>query len=150
MSETTKPVKNRRKNYFIERSFQTWFIIKFCFLVMASGLLTIGILYYGSLQSTTVAIINLNVVGKTTADFILPVLVQTVAVVMVLISIATIMVTMFVSHKIAGPLYRFKKAMQEVGEGNLSEINLRQMDQLKDLAQEFNRMVRKLKEKAND
>jgi len=137
---------NRRRNYFIERSFQTRFILKFCMLVVAGGLLTIGILYFLALRSTTVSIINLSVVVKSTADFLLPILIQTVLVVMVLLSIATIIVTLFVSHKIAGPLYRIKKAMHDLGEGDFTtQITLRRLDQLKNLAEEFNSMVNKLK-----
>ena len=149
MTDTKEVRINRRRNYFIERSFQTRFILKFCMLVIIGGLLTIGILYFLARRSTTVAIVNSNVVVKSTADFILPILIQTVLVVMVLVSIATIIVTLFVSHKIAGPLYRLKKAMRELGEGNPSvEIKLRKLDQLNDIIQEFNGMAKKLKDRS--
>jgi len=148
MNEITGSGINRRKNYFIERSFQAKFILKFCMLVAAGGLLTIGILYFLAARSTTVTIVNSSVVVKTTADFLLPILIQTALVVIILTSIATIIVTLFVSHKIAGPLYRLKKAMGDLGEGNFStEIKLREMDQLKDMAEAFNSMAAKLKEK---
>ena len=148
MTEIREVRINRRKNYFIERSFQTRFIIKFCMLTIIGGLLTIGLLYFLSLRSTTVAIVNSEVVVKTTADFLLPILIQTVVVVMVLVSIATIIVTLFVSHKIAGPLYRLKKGMHDLGEGNFStEIKIRKFDQLKDVVEAFNNMAKSLKEK---
>lgn len=148
MKETKEARVNRRRNYFIEKSFQTRFILKFCMLVLIGGLLTIGILYFLAMRSTTVSIVNSSVVVKSTADFLLPILIQTVLVVMVLLSIATIIVTLFVSHKIAGPLYRLKKAMHDFGEGDFNtQINLRRFDQLKNLAEEFNSMVKKLKEK---
>lgn len=148
MEEIKKANVNRRRNYFIERSFQARFILKFCMLVALGSLLTIGILYFIGMRSTTVAIVNSRVVVKSTADFLLPVLIQTVLVVMVLVSIAAIIVTLFVSHKIAGPLYRLKKAMHSLGEGNFSiEIKLRKLDQLKDIAEAFNAMARKLKER---
>ena len=139
---------NRRKNYFIEKSFQAGFIIKFCMLVAMGGLLTIGILYFLAMRSTTVAIVNSEVVVKTTADFLLPVLIQTVVVVIILLSIATIIVTLFVSHRIAGTLFRLKKAMYDLGEGDFSTvINLRKFDQLKNITQDFNNMVKKLKDR---
>jgi nitrogen fixation/metabolism regulation signal transduction histidine kinase len=142
---------DRRKNYFIERSFQAKFIVKFCILVGAGGLLTIGMLYLLAMRSTTVAIVNSEVLVKTTADFLLPILIQTVSVVVFLVSITTIIVTLFVSHKIAGPLYRLKKAMHDLGEGDFSaEINLRRFDQLKDIAQDFNNMARRLKSRLSD
>jgi methyl-accepting chemotaxis protein len=139
---------NRRRNYFIEKSFQTKFILKFCTLVVLGGLATIGILYYMGMRSTTVAIVNSSVVVKSTADFLLPILIQTAVIVMVMVGIATILVTLFVSHKIAGPMFRLKKAMHAVGEGDLSEIKLRELDQLQDIAQSFNSMVRRLKERS--
>lgn len=148
MTEAREVRINRRKTYFIEKSFQARFITKFCMIVIAGGLLTIGILYFLSMRSTTVVIVNSEVVVKATADFLLPILIQTVIVVMILVSIATIIVTLFVSHKIAGPLYRLKKAMHDLAEGDFStEINLRKLDQLKDIAQEFNNMAKKLKER---
>jgi len=136
----------KRRNYFIEKSFQTRFILNFCALVAAGGLLTIGMLYVLAMQSTTVSFVNSRVVVRTTADFILPILIQTVAIVTILVGLATIVVTLFVSHKIAGPLYRFKKVMQALAEGNFSsDFRIRHLDQLQDLADAFNTMIVKIR-----
>lgn len=137
----------RRRNYFIERSFQTRFILKFCGLVVAAGVLTILFLYLFSGRSTTVNIVNSRVVVKSTADYLLPLLLQTVFIVAIIVGIAAIFITLLVSHKIAGPLYRLKKAMQEVSNGDFVQIHLRELDQLGGLAEGFNDMSRKLKEK---
>jgi methyl-accepting chemotaxis protein len=137
----------KRKNYFIEKGFQTKFILKFCILVLIGGLLTIGILYFMAAKSTTVAIINSRVVVRTTADFILPILIQTVLVVTIMVSLATIIVTLLVSHKIAGPLYRFKKALKDLENGNFSsDFHIRHFDQLQDLAVAFDSMVKKMRQ----
>ena len=46
------------------------------------------------------------------------------------------------SHKVAGPVYRLKKAMREVADGNPGvRIALRQGDELKEAADLFNRMM---------
>ncbi|MDD5166302.1 MAG: methyl-accepting chemotaxis protein [Candidatus Omnitrophica bacterium] len=136
-----------RKSYLIEKEFQTKFILKFCALVAAGGLLFIGILYLLLMQSTTVSIVDSRVAVRTTADFILPILVQTVVIVTVIVSLATIAVTLFISHKIAGPLYRFKKVLQELESGDFtSDFRLRHMDQLQELAGVFNSMVKKIRE----
>jgi len=141
------PIGNRKRRiYFIEKSFQARFILKFCALVAIAGLLTIGILYLFALHSTTVSIVNSRVVVRTTADFILPILIQTVVIVTLVLCLATIAVTLFVSHKIAGPLYRFKKAMQALAEGNFSsDFRIRHLDQLQDLAEAFNAMIVKIR-----
>lgn len=137
-------VNYKRRIYFIEKQFQTRFILKFCAIVAIGGLLTIGIIYLLAMQSTTVSFINSRVVVRTTADFILPILIQTVVIVMIIVSLATIVVTLFVSHKIAGPLYRFKKVIKALEEGDFSEdFRIRLHDQLQDLAGAFNNMITK-------
>ncbi|MFC1804288.1 HAMP domain-containing protein [Candidatus Omnitrophota bacterium] len=136
----------RRRIYFIKKSFQARFILKFCALVALGGLLTTSILYILAKQSTTVSIINSRVVVRTSADFLLPVLAQTVLVVIILVSAAMVLVTLFFSHKIAGPLFHFKKTMQALESGDFSsEFSLRELDQLKELAESFDDMIKKIK-----
>ncbi len=140
----------KRKNYFIDKDFQSRFIVRFCLLVALAGLLTTAILYFVGKQSTTVAIADSRVMVRTTADFLLPVLIQTVLVVVVFASIATIMVTLLFSHKIAGPLYRFRKAIESIKTGDLSaNFCLRNYDQLKGLSEELNAMINNTREKIN-
>ncbi len=140
----------KRRIYFIEIKFQTKFILKFCALVCLAGLLTIGVLYLLSAQSTTVSIVNSRVVVRSTADFLLPLLIQTVVIVTVLVGLATVVVTLFVSHKIVGPLYRFKKVMQALAEGDFSsDFRIRHLDQMQDLADNFNLMIGKIRQQLN-
>lgn len=147
MEKPSAPVTYKRRIYFIEKSFQTKFILKFCALVAFAGLLTIGLLYLLAMRSTTVAFANSRVIVRTTADFILPILIQTVAIVVVIVSFAAVVVTLFVSHKIAGPLYHFKKVMQDLEKGDFSgDFRIRHLDQLQDLAGTFNNMIKKIRE----
>lgn len=137
----------RRRNYFIEKEFQAKFILKFCAIVALAGLFTVGILYFLAMKSTTVSIVNSRVVVKTTADFMLPILIQTVVIVTIFTSLATIVVTLLVSHKIAGPLYRFKKIMQALGAGDFSgSCKIRRTDQLQDVCDDFSTMIVKVRE----
>jgi methyl-accepting chemotaxis protein len=148
--ERAKKPSMRRRTYFIEKKFQTNFIIKFCSLVIVGGLLTIGIIYFLAKQSTSVSIVDSRVIVRSTADFLLPVLFQTVAVVVVLIGLAAVGVTLLVSHKIAGPLYRFQKVMQTLTEGDFSkDFRIRKLDQLQNLADEFNNMISKTRGQLN-
>ncbi len=63
---------------------------------------------------------------------------------LVVIFIASI----FISHRIAGPLVRIEKSISEIGDGNLSlTVKLRKTDELQDLAQTINNMTALLKEK---
>lgn len=140
----------KRHIYFIEKKFQTEFILKFCGLVAAGALLTIGILYFLSSKSTTVSIVDSRVMVRATSDFLLPILIQTVFIVMILVGFATVFVTLFVSHKISGPLYHFKKTMEELGEGNFSlDFRIRCLDQLQSLAETFNAMIGNTRKQVN-
>jgi methyl-accepting chemotaxis protein len=136
--------RTRRRIYFIDKTFQSNFILKFCGLVVFGGLLTVGILYLWAANATTVSIVNSRVVVTTTANYILPLLIQTVFIVTIIIAIATIITTLFISHKIAGPLYRFKKIMEAMGEGDfLTQVRIRKGDQLQNLAKIFDDMISK-------
>ncbi len=132
----------KRKNYFIDTRFQTRFILKFSALVVLGAGVTMLLLYLFSQNSTTVAFVKARVSVMTTADFLFPLLLQTVAVVTVLVGGAAVGVMLFVSHKIAGPLFRFKQTFRELAAGNFSnQVKLRKDDQLAEVAADFNDMI---------
>lgn len=56
--------------------------------------------------------------------------------------------SLFFSHFIAGPLYRFEKMLEEMGSGNLAiTMNLRKYDELKEVAVKFNDSLKNLRSK---
>lgn len=140
-------IKNRRRTYFIGKKFQTKFIVKFCLLIISGALITGGTLYFLTMRSTTVVFENTCVAVKTTADFLLPVLIQTIIVTAVIIGIAAIFLTLLISHKISGPLYSFNKRIKSMGEGNLSgDYHIRKGDQLQEINKSLNETIKKLRE----
>jgi methyl-accepting chemotaxis protein len=131
-----------RRNYYIDKDFQNKFIMKFCALVALGAVVTMALLYFFARQATTVAIVQSRITVRTTADFLLPLMIQTVIIVTVVVSIAAAVVMLFVSHKIAGPLFRFKQTFKELAAGNFSnQVRLRKGDQLIEVASEFNHMI---------
>jgi hypothetical protein len=137
--------KWRRRNYFIDKNFQGRFIIKFCIIVIISTL-AIGVsIFYLSKSFTTVAIENAHVLVKGTSDFILPIIVQTIVLVTLLAAASVIALTLFTSHKIAGPLYRMKRDIEIFKTGRLNiDFRTRNTDQLKDLASAMSDMSKVL------
>ena len=136
----------KRRNYFVDKEFQGKFILRFCLLVILGGILTVGILYLFSMRSTTVSIINSRVVVRSTADFLMPMLIQTVAIITVFIAIATFLLTLFISHKISGPIFRFKSVLESLKAGDFSsKFKIRRFDQFQDLALGINGMIDSLK-----
>jgi methyl-accepting chemotaxis protein len=54
-------------------------------------------------------------------------------------------VSLFISNRLAGPIYRFEKSTQVVGSGDLTHrVSLRTGDELLELQEEFNGMVSSL------
>jgi methyl-accepting chemotaxis protein len=59
-------------------------------------------------------------------------------------------VSLVISHRIAGPVYRFERSAEDVAKGDLtSKIFLREGDELGDLREGFNTMVESLNQKVS-
>jgi len=142
--------KFKRRKYFIDKKFQAEFIIRYCLLVAFGSLLTVVLVYWLAQRSTTVAIINGHVAVHTTAEYLLPLMTQTVFIELAIVSVFTGIMALLVSHKIVGPLYRLKTMFTSLGGGDLlSRMHLRKGDQLQDVAQAYNEAVDKLRHKVN-
>lgn len=92
------------------------------------------------------------VVKKITVEFnyaeLRPFLVQTNIIMVGLFLAFSVIVLVFailISHKFAGPIYRFEKTLQSISEGNLSQqVFLRKDDELLDLKDTINHMISNL------
>ena len=143
-----KKIPDRRKNYYIKKRFQRNFILKFFILVVAGALISGAIIYLMSAATLTTTFENSRLAIKRTADYILPSVLLSGAVVIILIGLAAIVVTLFTSHKIAGPLYRIEKDIEELASGNLDiKFRLRGGDEIKALARNLDEMAQSLRSK---
>lgn len=135
-------VQFKRRQHFIKKRFQFNFILKFCILIIIGGAISTGLLYFISKDTLTSSFQGSRLVVKSTAAAILPGIIYTNLITLILISVAAIVVTLYISHKIAGPLYRFEMDINEIAKGNLDKkIFLRKDDQAKDMAESLNAMV---------
>ena len=144
----TEQTKYRRKHYFIDKDFQTGFALKFCIILIIGAILSTGILFAFTSNTLTTSFEDSRISIEKTSRDILPAMLYTNAVTVVTISLAAIVVLIFISHKIAGPFYRFEKTFEEIGNGNLSlRIGLREKDQFSVIAQKINEMNKQLNER---
>ena len=142
-----KTYKKRRKVHYIKKEFQMVFIIKFCLLVILGAIVSGAVIYLVSQGSATTVFENSRIRIKSTADFILPAVLLSTAVVTVLVGLASVIVTLYASHKIAGPIYRIEKDLEKVILGDLRvKFNLRKKDQLQALATMIEALVGNLGE----
>lgn len=59
--------------------------------------------------------------------------------------VVTFLLSIFISHRIAGPLYKLRKAIEDVRKGNLDQrITFRKSDHFTELQDSFNEMVQSL------
>ena len=137
-----------RRNYFIDKEFQTKFILKFCLIAILSSLVLSFFVIFLSRGSTTVTIENARVMVKGSADFIFPIMLQTLLIATVFSAFAVSVLTLFVSHKIAGPLYRIKKEIDVLKSGDLTpSFKIRKDDQLQNLAVTLAELAGRLRDK---
>lgn len=149
MSQDTQSYK--RKIFFIKKEFQIRFILKFCLLLLVGIAISTGLLFLFSQDTLTSSFHESRLVIKSTGQAILPSVIYTNLITLGLVTLATIVVTLFVSHKIAGPMFRFEKELKQVAEGDLTKrVVLREKDQMTDMAESLNNMISSLHEKLLD
>jgi methyl-accepting chemotaxis protein len=137
MAESNRPYT--RRHYVVKKRFQASFILKFCLLILGGMILSSLLLLLISQDTLTSSFENSRLVIEATSRAILPGLVITNLITVILITAAAAAVMIFVSHRIAGPLYRLEKEIRRIGEGDLSvRVALRRKDQVGELAQALN------------
>lgn len=141
----------RRRNFYIKKEFQRNFILKFCALLVAGSVISGAIIYAMSAATVTTVFENSRLTIKGTADYILPTVIISSIVVVMLIGIATIIMTLLTSHKIAGPLYAIESRVDQVAALNLkTEFRLRAGDQIKPMAVGLDVMAHNLRKGVNE
>ena len=128
-----------RRHYAVKKGFQASFILKFCLLLLGGMVLSTLLLLLMSQDTLTSSFQDSRLVIQATSEAILPGLVTTNLITIVVVTVAAAAVLLFVSHRIAGPLYRLEKEITRIGEGDLSvQVSLRRKDQIGELAQTLN------------
>jgi nitrogen fixation/metabolism regulation signal transduction histidine kinase len=94
---------------------------------------------FGPSQTLTAGYYGAQLHVERTAQFFFVAFLLMSLIVGIAVGLAGLLIFIFLSHRIAGPLYRFEQSLEEVANGNLKHrFNLRQKDQLSDLAQHMN------------
>ena len=130
---------NRRRTYIVRMDFQKDFIIKYCVLVLISAVALSLIVYFFCGETVTTVFKDSRLKILSTNDFILPYLFWS-SLVAVLCAVAVCWrMTMIISNRLAGPLFRFEKDIAQVAQGDLTvNIRVRQKDEFKSLATMLN------------
>lgn len=134
-----------RKRYFIKKRFQAKFIIGFVALLVAQVILIAGLFTYISKSTLTTGYSGTKLVIEKTSNFFFTGLAGIAILSIFIITLAGIIIFIYLTHRIAGPLWRFEKTLKDIAEGTLPpQIRLRKTDQLQGLQQAMNTALEKL------
>ena len=143
--------KQKRRIYFVKKDFQLKFIIKFCLILLVGVIVSTGLLFFLSQDTLTSSFHESRLHIKSTGLAILPAVIYTNLFTLGLVILAAIIVILFITHKIAGPLFRLENELNRIGNGDLTgKIALRENDQVTEMADSINKMTDKLHQKVHD
>ncbi len=136
-----------RKIYFINKRFQTRFILKFVLAVMCWAVATVWV--YSSLVEKKLDALRYSshVDIKTTGDLLLPITLGTHLISFLLFAALLAYTMRSVMKKLSPPLYSIKKDLARIASGDLtSEVSLCKGEEFQELTSELELMRRGLRE----
>ncbi len=143
-----KQKRIKRTRYLVKTGFQLKYVgLILLFMFVVAWLVGVTIYYTGwFLMGEKLA--NVYPQGRLVA--IMATINTRLAVRLLLITPLVILVSIFLSHKIAGPIYRIEKFLKSIANGDLSaKLRLRKNDELQDLADAINEMTNDLENRVN-
>lgn len=132
----------RRKNYFIKKKFQLKFIASFIALLLVESLLIAVLFINVSTNTVTTGYANAILKVAKTSDFFLISFLLITLIAVVGMGLAGMVIFILLSHRIAGPLFRFEATLKDIEAGDLTKrINLRKSDQILELKEALNLLI---------
>jgi len=132
-----------RKNYFVEKKFQAKYILLTILLLLTYTFIFVVIIFAPYMLTLY---FDYPLAEKADAARVILLLHDTIWPWIGGVILFFAIISIFISHKVAGPLFRLKKALTQVTEGDLSVvIKLRKWDDLKDLADHVNILIEELR-----
>ncbi len=132
----------KRRNYFIKKDLQGKYIFSFFIFVVAGSI--IFTLIFSLLSSDTMTIVYDNYklqIGKTPLILMKEIL-SAQWIFIVAGGFLVVILSMFLTHRFAGPIFRFEKSIEEMTGGNLNfRVRLRAKDEGKELAEKMNILI---------
>lgn len=143
-----KPKKIKRRQYLIKTRFQLKYVGLILLFMFAVAWVAGYTVYYTGWLLMGEKLANVYPQGRLVA--IMRTINVTLILRLILIAPLVALLAVFLSHKVAGPLYRIERFLRLVAAGDLStKLRLRKGDELQDLAEALNEMTDDLKNRVN-
>ena len=125
-----------RKIVFIDKRFQGEFILKFVLLLLVGTAVFVLAAYLILNRRLEDTYYSAHFAIKSTGEILLPTLLALSGVFIVVLGAAAVVITLYVSHHIAGPLFAIRRYLENVSRGDLDfKPKLRLNDQTTPLAE---------------
>lgn len=133
----------KRRNYFIEKKFQTKYVLLTMLMLLTYTFLFVVIIFAPYMLTLY---FDYPLAEKADAARVILLLHGTIWPWIGGVILFFGAISIFVSHKVAGPLFRLKKSLTQITQGNLNvAVKLRKWDDLKDLADHVNTLTEELR-----
>jgi methyl-accepting chemotaxis protein len=140
-----------RRRYFINRKFQLEFSLRFLLIIAAASVAVMLLFFYNSRGTLTAGYTGSEVKLLQTGTYFLPSLIISTIVIVIFSCLTGALIMILLSHRLAGPLFRFQAVLDELSAGNLTRrFNLRDRDQFKDLGDRINELAAVMDGKIGD
>ena len=144
------PTPYKRKLYFVNKELQGKFIFNYFILLTLGSILFIAIFSFFSSNTLSIVYENYHLQLGTTPGILFKKILSAQWLFILLGGIFICFITMRLTHRVAGPFYRFEKTVDEMIKGDLSvKIGLREKDEGKELAEKINLFNSKLLQNMN-
>jgi methyl-accepting chemotaxis protein len=125
-----------RRVVFIDKRFQSEFILKFVALLLVGTGVFVLAAYVILNRRLEESYYSAHFAIKSTGEMLLPTLLSLSGVFVLVLGTAAVLITLYVSHHIAGPLFAIRRYLENVSRGELDfEPKLRLKDQTTPLAE---------------
>ena len=125
-----------RKRYLLKKRFQLGLTLKVFIALLAVAFITGWTIYY-SIWSTV-----LSEFGQEKLILVHRAITGKMILRLVLIMVAIAILSVFVSHRMAGPVFKFERTLRQLNQGErVEKIRLRRGDSFKELASEINDLI---------
>ncbi len=140
--------KWKRRNYLVNRSLQPRYMAMVAVLILIMSVL-MGWIVYSTMWYTLSEMLEGDPMLYVKFRAMNMALLGRFLTVILLGSALAVLLMMFISHRIAGPLFRLERTIKEMGGGKIPvKVNLRKKDEFKQLAEVVNSVIRRMEEKA--
>lgn len=136
-------IPKKRKNYFIEKRFQAKYMVLTMLMLLAYSFLFVAVIFAPPIMKLY---LNYPPGVQEEASQMLLLLDDKIWPWIGAVILFFGVISIYISHMVAGPLFHLKKSLSRVTQGHLDEvIRLRKWDDLKDVAEHVNELTGELR-----